>query len=568
MTDATSIRRSVELAAPWVVGLLLAVPVLVAFYPPMTDLPYHEAAVGILRHFGDSSRFPPGLYERNLGEPNQLFHMVAWALSYVVSTRWAVKLLVAATVVAVPVCGGHFARHVGATPLASLVVAPMAVGWLFAWGLVTNLVGLAVFLAVAPQLDRFAAQPTRRGMFATAGALLLLYSAHEAMLLVYAGAALALATLHPWSVQKTTMRLVPFTLGVAIAVGQARWQVRFMTPAVRGMPRIWEPIRHKLERIPYIILPASETPVLASMFGLCLLVIGSFFWLRARQRGAGPRLIRLEAHALPPARAWAMAYRWELFVVACFAAYLAFPLTLNGATLVYQRWFPPAFAVLAIVAAPRDLWTRAARVTRIAVMTLPIATLLVAWPSFADSNREYQALEPILAQIKPGSAVADVDLGPGDPSRTYSLGPAAGRILATLGGRLAFAFTDSSVSPVVIPRRYQWGEPLIRIGFDSWGLRPAHDLHLFRYVLMRTTDPRLAWMGVLALAPEARLIAQSGEWMLFESRFPTVPLLSHNFWLMGPPPENLRDRIRAVIAASKDAAAPTVSDEPAKGPGL
>ena len=38
-----------------------------------------------MRHFGDASRYPPGLLAWNLGHPNQLFHLLAWPLSYVVS---------------------------------------------------------------------------------------------------------------------------------------------------------------------------------------------------------------------------------------------------------------------------------------------------------------------------------------------------------------------------------------------------------------------------------------------------------------------------------------------------
>src|SRR5947208_8079063 len=75
--------------APYVAGVLLALPVLIAVYPPMSDLPFHEAGVSILRHFGDTEMFPPGLYFRNFGHPNQLFHLSAYALSFLMSTRMA-----------------------------------------------------------------------------------------------------------------------------------------------------------------------------------------------------------------------------------------------------------------------------------------------------------------------------------------------------------------------------------------------------------------------------------------------------------------------------------------------
>src|SRR4029077_1058151 len=175
----------------------------------------------------------------------------------------------------------------------------------------------------------------------------LLYLAHEAMMFVYAGIALALAFVRPWSWIKTAWRLTPFVAGVSIAVGQAEWQRRFMTPAVRAMPRSWHPFTHKLDRIPYIILPATERGAQFAMLALCALTIGLFLWLRARER----RGVSLSNAPLPASspfgriRQWALACRWELVAALLLAAYFAFPLTLNGATLVYHRWFPPAFAI-------------------------------------------------------------------------------------------------------------------------------------------------------------------------------------------------------------------------------
>jgi hypothetical protein len=559
-----------EPAAPWVAGLLLATPVLVAYYPPMTDLPYHEAAIGILRRLSDLSMFPRGLYTRNLGQPNQLFYWVGWALSPALSTRWTVKLLVAATVVALPVCAARFARHVGASPVAALVIAPMALGWLFSWGLITNLVGLAAFLVALPVLDRFEQEPNLAQALGTLGALVLLYLAHEAMMFVYAGVALAFAALRPWSWTKTPWRLTPFIAGVAMALGQAEWQRRVMTPTVKAMPRSWHPFLHKVDRIPYIILPATERPAQFAMLALCALTIGLFLWLRARERRG--RELTDAAHGdgslVEHIRVWAIKYRWELVSALLLVAYFAFPLTLNGATLVYHRWFPPAFAIFAVAAAPSDLSTRSARVPRLALAALPLATLVAVLPSFVDSNREYRNLENLLPAIEPASALAVLNLGPGDTTRTYSLGPAGGRILATRGGRLAYAFTDSTVSPVVIPRRYQWTETLFRVGFDCWSFRPVHDFKRFRYALVFATDPGLMKLASFALQPEAEYVTESGDWALFRSKLPVVPLLSRDEPMEKPPAETLRERIKSLVEQAQKASkaappeAPPAPSEP------
>ena len=558
-------QKRVEDWAPWVAGVLLAAPVLLAYYPPMTDLAFHEGVIGLLRHANDPEMVPQGLYRMNLGEPNQLFHMTGWALSYVISTRWAVKLMVAAAVGALPVSAARFARHVGASPLAALVVAPMALGWLFSWGLITNLIGLSALLATLPVFDRLAAEPSARRAAAAFGATVLLYFAHMAMMFVSSGVSLGLCVLQPWSWRKLPLRLSPLALGLVITVAQLRWQKHFMTPTVYALPTLWRPLKVKLREIAYIVLPATDAVVQFSMLGLCVLTIAFLFWLRTRER-------RQAGHPAPPApgrldrvRSWGLQYRWEVVAATGFLAFLTFPVALNGATLVHQRWFPPAFAILAMVAAPRNLWTRQARTARIAAFVLPVATLLVAGPSFVDSNREYKALQPLIDRIAKGSAVAEVDLGPGDPSRTYSLGPADGRVLAERGGRLVYAFTDSSVSPMVLRRKYQWNESLIRVGFDSWRFSPAHDLKRYRYVMIRTQNPGIKWMASFALAQEATLVAEEGEWALFESKLDLLPLLSPDEMLPEPKPETMRDRVHQIQEALRDRPdAPQVEVPPEK----
>jgi hypothetical protein len=557
-------RRSLaERLVPWLAGLLLATPVIVAFYPPMTDLAFHEAGIGLLRHRNDPTVVPPGLYLLNLGEPNQLFYLLGWALSGVVSTRWAAKLLVAAAVLAIPIFAARLARHAGSSRLAALLVAPMALGWLFSWGLIANLIGLAALLAVLPALDRFAARPTRAAAVGALGAVLLLYLAHEAMMFVYGGMAILLALVLPGPPTRIAVRLLPAAFVAIVHEVFIHWVQQFVTPTVRSVPVVWASLWHKLERVPYIVVPATDNVVQLAMFALCVLTLAMFFWLRTRERRAHPLPSSVPARPGTPSRiervrSYACAHRWEAFALACFALYLAFPATLGGSTLVYQRFFPPAYAVLAAIAAPRDLWTPNGRVPRISAFVLPAATLLVSWPSFVDSSREYRALEDVIAVVEPGSSMAEIDLGPGDPSRAYSLGTASGRVLATRGGRLSYSFTDSPIFPMVVAPGSQWNESLSRLEFDTGSLRPAHDLRLFKYILLRTTDPRLELMTTLALHGETDYVMESGEWVLLKSKLDVVSPTAREVPLASPPPETVRDRINAIVATLRGDARPQI----------
>jgi hypothetical protein len=469
-----------------------------------------------------------------------------------------VKLLVAATVLLLPPCAARLSSHAGSSPLAAVLVAPMALGWLFSCGFVANLAGLAALLATLPTLDRLGAEPTPRRALATLGALVLLYFAHMAMMMAFAAAALGLTLLYPWSWRRSPWRLFPLAAGLAITLAQTQWQKRFMTAPVSELPRLWEPLSRKVLLVPYLVLPTSEVAVQIAVTLLCAASVGALLRLRTRERLAAAGTAaevtperaageRPAAGGIERARAWARTHRWELFAAAGLVAYLAFPVTLNGAMLVYQRWLAPAFVVLVACAAPRDLRAKGALPAVALACVVPVATLLVELPSFVDSDREYK----LLPQVAVGSAVAPIGLGPDDPARTYSVAPGGGRVLATRGGRMAYAFTYSPISPLVVRQPYQWEGALSRIAAGD--LRPDHDLKMFRYVLAHASDPQMARVGTLALADDATLVDASGAWLLFESKLPLVPLASAALKMEKPPPETIGQRGNRILAEMRGA---------------
>src|SRR5580658_437642 len=177
-------KARIERWAPVVVGALFAIPVLVAKYPPMDDLPLHEASVGLLRHWGDANFAPRTLYYLNLGHPNQLFSFLVFALSFLVPIGFASKIVVACSLIALPIAAAHLADHVESPRWTALLAAPVGLGWLFFWGLIQNIIGLAALLALLPAIDRFGSRPTGRRAAWMCAAMLFLHFAHQAMQLV------------------------------------------------------------------------------------------------------------------------------------------------------------------------------------------------------------------------------------------------------------------------------------------------------------------------------------------------------------------------------------------------
>jgi hypothetical protein len=537
-----------EQLAPWVVGALFALPVLIAKYPPMDDLPLHEASIGLLRHWGDARFAPPTLYALNLGHANQLFSFLVLFLAYAVPIGWASKLVIAASVVALPVAAAHFADHVGASRWTALLVAPVGMGWLFFWGLIQNILGLVALLWLLPSIDRFASSPTWRGALKVCGAMVVLHFAHQAMQLVACAALVLCSVGMPWRTKPMVLRTVPALFCIALAFAANRYSWRFAGPRhLRQPPFQWYPFPHKVVGIPGVLFGGYEPYIrnlvmLLALVPVVWLIVGRFQSNSGSVRTVGGRLHR---------------WRFELLAFVLLAIYLAGPSNVRSTTLVYHRFLPPAWAILAVCAGIHSRAMNRAAV-RALCTALPTATLLIAWPSFADSNRVYSDLEKVIDRMDIGSSVLALNLGAQVPHRLWNPLVAMGHVVAVRGGRSLFDYTHSPVSPVTQRAEKQWGATLDRIEQRSVHFCPDWDFTLFRYVLIITPAPALAAGIEMVFKNDAHLAAQSGTWYLFESNLPLVPVDADEPQMPTPHPPSLQklllDLAEDLRRAGKDGA--------------
>jgi hypothetical protein len=505
-----------ERFAPLVVGCLFAAPVLLAAYPPMSDLPLHEAPIGLLRHWGDRAFAPPTVYFLNLGHANQLFSFLVLALSFVVPITWASKLVVAGSLVALPLAAARLADHLESPRWSALLIAPLGLGWLFFWGLVQNILGMVALLWLLPAIDRFAAKPTARGAVAMCGAMVTLHFAHQAMQLVACAALAIFAVGSDRRVRPWLLRGVPvvFCLALAVAANRYAWSVsgpRHTRVKLFVFYGLW----HKIEGISGVLFGGHEPYIRHLMLLLAL---------------AG-------ALSIAASRPWAAAWRtWGrmglaerfhsarflLLAVLLFAIYLAAPANVQSTTLVYHRFLPPAWAIGVIAATAHVTTVRP--LARLASMATTLASLLVTWPTFDDSNRVYTDLAPLLDKIAVGSTVMCLNLGPDPPYRLWNPSVAEGHVVALRGGRSLFDYSQSPTSPVTQRPEKQWVENLNRVEGRPYNLDPEVDLRRFRYVLVSTTELGLGQAVAMAIENEAQLVDQRGIWFLFESKLPLEPI--------------------------------------------
>jgi hypothetical protein len=258
------------------------------------------------------------------------------------------------------------------------------------------------------------------------------------------------------------------------------------------------------------------------------------------------------------------AWRFELLSLVLFAIYLAAPANIKSTTLVYHRFLPPAWAILVVCCAARPAGAGAAegdskrsRLAPILCAVLPLASLLIAWPTFVDSDRMYTDLETLVPSIEPGSAILSLNLGPQSNNRLWNPVCAAGHVVAERGGRSNFDYSQSPVSPVAQRPEKEWTEPVDRLELLPYQMRPDWDLTRFRYLLVITPDRPLANGVAFALRTEARLVGSRGDWSLFESRLPVVPIDADEAPMPVPHPATLHKKLAEVVKAIDAAEAGT-----------
>jgi hypothetical protein len=493
----------------------------------MGDLAMHEALVAILRHRNDPTWAPPGLYSVVAPQANQLFHFLAFALSFVVPTDWACKLVVATTVFVATPAAARLLRRMHRSPWLALLIGPVACGWMFGWGLVANLVGFVGLLLALPSLERLAVRPSRAALGRCALAAGLLFFAHESSAILFGIVAGFFALMRGRSFAGVALRMAPSFAVLGLVALQWRVSAGLAGANMRHIGTYFGP--NAAERL--ATLPGA---VFGGLGASRLGILGGV-WVTALVASA----LGKRTGASLPARVAFWRYRYIVLAASFVVLYLTFPMAMGGATLLAHRFLPAACVCLVAACAAR---VPSRPVVALAIAA-PIAMLGVEYKDFAKADRSYRALDRIIALVPRNVAVAQLDLTPRPPSHVAAVVGAAGRVLAERGGRMLFAFTDMPPNPVYVPRALQWNEPMQRMAASPFALMPAVDLTRFAYVLAYDEAPGMRPLVAQALEPEAELVASEGKWALFRSRLPTQPLTAPD----GPAPDPATEMLAARI---------------------
>jgi hypothetical protein len=181
-------------------------------------------------------------------------------------------------------------------------------------------------------------------------------------------------------------------------------------------------------------------------------------------------------------------------------------------------------------------------------LALFVAAVLAAVPQLQAALQQSRAIEPILGRVDMNSAVAVLHFGRHDPSLLFNPAALGNVVLARRGGRLLSSFAEYPVAPVVVRPDLRWDSILVRTTTKSGLFAPASDLRRVRWLIVHVYETPLAPLVIGGLSPEAELVDTSGEWLLFRSTLPTVPIDSPDD-PSDPGADTLQDRVNRLLRA-------------------
>lgn len=527
-------RASSALTA--VLAAAVMVPSLLSYYPTGSDLSLHAYGITALRHYGDGL-FPAGLFQLNLGQPNQLFAFMVIGLATFLPMTLALQVCAGLCNAIIVLGAARLLQHLGRTEWVLGLVVAVSFGMAFYFGMQAYLIGTGFLLGSVVELERFNESPSWTGGIKILGIIALLHFAHQMPLLFFACISLmfAVGTASSWA--GFLLRAMPFALGVATTVVQLKLQssdVAEMAVSDRGW--ISSPLLARMEGLPWTVFGAHESITALTLCGSWLAVFSSAAVARWR--------------AQPPDRpTWRRedlwTFRYAILAVICVAMFLFGPNSLNTANYVADRFLPWGAMFAAIAVAPREA-SHLPRVLRGALALFPIALGLAIAPAVLETDAEAVALDQIKPFVRPHSAIAmlDADIRPRLEPYSSLMGDAY--LAAATGGRPLHSFCYTTISPVQFSHSSLWRDSAQRM-LAPWSLnfRPAIDFTAFRYALIRTDSLYKSQLIARLLEPEGRFVVHAGRWTLVEStldvRPPTVEF--------GRPPfcgDRLYDRLMAV----------------------
>ncbi len=370
-----------------VISAFVVVPVLVAPFPPSTDLPQHLAQI---RLFQAALADPSGPYVIQWAGPNNLIYAFLAGLWAVLPHEWvpraAIGLILLAWVAAIHGLAASRRRPVAAGVVASLLIFNQSLYW----GFLNFLVGFPIFVLWFGLATGDEKRISWKRWLALAGTAFLLYESH-ALWLAAGGAWLILSGL----IEKLPLKLLVLRLTALIPCGviAAFWYPSLSAArATAGfdVAAHWSPLFDRLASFLDAAFGGMRGPVETVAFVFIYFWVGTAVW-QNRKRLREATDFRLLSAGL-----------FLLVIV------LAAPDKYMNTIFFSSRWFPPA-TIFLLLALPLPVVPRiSAKVVAVAAVLGFCLAAAVSWYRF--NATDLSGFNESLEKIPAGSRVLGLDL--------------------------------------------------------------------------------------------------------------------------------------------------------------
>ncbi len=491
------------LIAAFVVSAVATVmPIWIAKYLPLLDLPNHLTAVAVWHYHDDPAWDFKRFYDLNLVPlPYWAHYFTVHLLTYVTrSVETANKIFLTAYALALPAGAWALARRFGRSPWLSLFAFPLVWNFNLGDGFIAYCAGFAMVPLALVLVDSHCEKPTWGSAIAVTVVGSLIYFFHllaYVLFLVCAGL-VVLAPRRALSPRLLAVRALPVASCAAIGAWALHRANDMNFHRVTGVGRelIYDPLAERLSQIPDRLinfLPGRVDELVVIVAVVCWLAL-AITAARGRAEGDG--------------HSWGM----ELCLLGAVALYLLAPRSMqrpfywhmiNGRFVVAIALFA-ALTLRGAIGGWRRLWMAP-------VVAMTLAYCVALGGAFREFNRHAAGFDEVVAQIPRGKQVLTLILRPmGDATVNVSaFNQWPSYVQLRHGGYNFYNFAEG------FPLVYR-----VHLPAPAWSHAESFDWKAhaapYDYFLTFREGWEFSPMDKPLADGKIRLVAHAGEWRLYE----------------------------------------------------
>jgi hypothetical protein len=330
-------------------SLLATIPIWIATFPPMTDLPMHAAEIGLLQAMRRGGFPYEASFQFNWFTPYLFGYLLVYGLLPFVGIVTACKIVVALALAAMPVSTALVLTETGADPRWALLTIPAMYGFTYQWGFLNFIVAAPLGLLFVWLTLREARNPTLAGALTLGASAIALFFCHALLCAFFGAIAGCILLLSAGTLSGAIRRLLPLTAVVPVIIV---WAAGRVGRSVVRLAPMWDLNWFSTEEPYYAHVARWTTPE---------------GWGWGRVTGLFPRMLGVQA-------GWLAA----LFGLALFLLPFA-----AGARLTRRpaKWVPFVVCVLTLLLLPGVLFDAAFLFQRFCIFALPLFLLTLEAPA-------------------------------------------------------------------------------------------------------------------------------------------------------------------------------------------